>query len=94
MQKKSDHDVNLQCLTLQVALTMGRCRSRIAETGALFSAAGSTSGSKSGSLIWPSLSRKRPEMRSSPQPQRRGLDRQAILHTIYGEKGSKYGGYS
>ncbi|HEI0173411.1 TPA: hypothetical protein SIE49_004286 [Escherichia coli] len=22
MQKKSDHDVNLQCLTLQVALTM------------------------------------------------------------------------
>ena len=33
-------------------------------------------------------------MRSSPQQQRRGLDRQATLHTIYEEKDSKYGGYS
>ena len=33
-----------------------------------------------------SLSRKRPKMRSSPQQQRRGLDRQATLHTIYEEK--------
>lgn len=41
-----------------------------------------------------SLSRKRPKMRSSPQQQRRGLDRQATLHTIYEEKDSKYGGYS
>lgn len=38
--------------------------------------------------------RKRPKMRSSPQQQRRGLDRQATLHTIYEEKDSKYGGYS
>lgn len=37
---------------------------------------------------------KRPKMRSSPQQQRRGLDRQATLHTIYEEKDSKYGGYS
>ncbi|MGT9373746.1 hypothetical protein [Escherichia coli] len=34
------------------------------------------------------------KMRSSPQQQRRGLDRQATLHTIYEEKDSKYGGYS
>lgn len=33
-------------------------------------------------------------MRSSPQQQRRGIDRQATLHTIYEEKDSKYGGYS
>lgn len=55
---------------------------------------GVTSDSKSGSLIWQPLSRKRPKMRSSPQQQRRGLDRQATLHTIYEEKDSKYGGYS
>lgn len=55
---------------------------------------GCTSDSKSGSLIWQPLSRKRPKMRSSPQQQRRGLDRQATLHTIYEEKDSKYGGYS
>lgn len=47
---------------------------------------GVTSDSKSGSLIWQPLSRKRPKMRSSPQQQRRGLDRQATLHTIYEEK--------
>ena len=58
------------------------------------SATGCTSDSKSGSLIWQPLSRKRPKMRSSPQQQRRGLDRQATLHTIYEEKDSKYGGYS
>lgn len=33
-------------------------------------------------------------MRSSPQQQGRGLDRLVILHTIYEEKDSKYGGYS
>lgn len=62
--------------------------------GSTISATGCTSDSQSGSLIRPSLSRKRPKMRSSPQQQRRGLDRQAILNTIYGEKDSKYGGYS
>lgn len=33
-------------------------------------------------------------MRSSPQQQGRCLDRLVILHTIYEEKDSKYGGYS
>lgn len=83
----------LQYLTLQIVLTVGRCwfGSRKWEHR---SATGCTSDSKSGSLIWQPLSRKRPKMRSSPQQQRRGLDRQATLHTIYEEKDSKYGGYS
>lgn len=83
----------LQYLTLQMVLTVGCCwfGSRKWEHR---SATGCTSDSKSGSLIWQPLSRKRPKMRSSPQQQRRGLDRQATLHTIYEEKDSKYGGYS
>ena len=75
----------LQYLTLQIVLTVGRCWFRIAEMGAQVCY---------GVYLWQPLSRKRPKMRSSPQQQRRGLDRQATLHTIYEEKDSKYGGYS
>ncbi len=82
----------LQYLTLQIVLTVGRCwfRSRKWGTGLLRGVPLTVNPARSSD----SLSPEKTKMRSSPQQQRRGLDRQATLHTIYEEKDSKYGGYS